>query len=129
MECDGMVSLWLVKTHDANTLESVMEESYTEDGDFIPGPFASCFGIDHYDHDFLEAAYVGEICNVDNVLTGASYDSMISKGFRSFLTDNDAELKNFNAIILLYNFSYDGNVVVASHNDTYFKFVGTVPYI
>ena len=125
MEEKGFVSLWLAKVESAVQLKSFMREDYTEDGDYIPSRFASLFDIEYIDSGFSESEFIGIKSSLKDALKGASYDDIIIPKFERLLYNNDEiAISDFNSVVLLYNFKYEGNTIEAKSIDYFFKFIG-----
>jgi hypothetical protein len=127
MEEIGTVSLWLGKTDSFESLESALQVSYSEDGDFEGSPFTKGFNIKFYDEGCREAEFFDKSSDsIETLLEGFSYDNIIVPKF-SALTDSLTQ--QYNAVVLLYNFRYIGSVLEWNHRLVYFKFLGSVSYI
>ncbi|MFC3926744.1 immunity 22 family protein [Clostridium punense] len=104
-----------------------MDIRYTRDGDMIPSKFARIFGIDRYDDDFREAKYFKEpLNNINKILENFSYDHILIKYFKGVVGDNLTQ--NYNTIILLYNFDYDGEIREYSNGNEMISFIGKTKY-
>lgn len=127
MEMEGFVSLWIGTTVSSEELDDYLEISYTEEGNLVPSRFATSFNISRYDEAFREADFYEEPSeSLNDLLEGFSYDEDIIPKFKS-LIGNEVEATT-NAVILLYNFQYDGTVTEWSDTLTKFKYLGTVEY-
>ncbi|WP_339314133.1 immunity 22 family protein [Paenibacillus sp. FSL M7-0896] len=127
MEKEGFVSLWVGNVRSSEDLDNLLVVSYSVDGDFIPSIFAKHFEISRYDDAVREAEYYEEVSkDVDQLLEGFSYDHKIIPRFDALLQE---ELSNdINTVILLYNFKYTGEIVEATIQSNYLRFLGTVEY-
>jgi len=130
MREEGFVSLWIAKVDDAKQLNDVLNlEDYNDDGDRIASEFEKCFDIEHIDSDFVESEVVGSKKRLSELLSGFSYDNVITSRFEQGIAQiPDIEISDFNAVILLYNFRYDGEKIEVLLNKNVFRFVGYVMY-
>ena len=128
MQKEEFVSLWVGNINSPDELERILKTSYTEDGDFIPSIFAHSFDIERYDDSIREADFYEESSNSLSILLGDfSYDDVIIPEFISICGEHLT--KNYNAVVLLYNFSYEGAKKVVSISDGKFEFLGSVKYM
>ncbi|MEK3903617.1 MULTISPECIES: immunity 22 family protein [unclassified Paenibacillus] len=127
MEQEGFVSLWVGNVKSFEELDRLLMVSYSDEGDFIPSIFANHFEIRRYDDAVREAEYYEEASNNLNLLLeGFSYDDQIAPKFNTLVQE---ELSNdINAVILLYNFKYTGQIAEATFSSNYLKYLGTVEY-
>jgi len=126
MEKVGSVSLWIGITESGEYLDSLMEVQYSEDGDFEGSRFSNYFKIARYEDDFREAENLGESSvDIEALLSGFSYDDQIIKNFKRILPKLDTRC---NTVILLYNFSYDGELNEFRDGSNCLRFVGVVDY-
>ena len=132
MREEGFVSLWLAKVDDAKQLNDVLNlEDYNDDGDRIASEFEKCFDIKHkhIDSDFVESEVMGSKKKLSELLSGFSYDNVITPRFEQATAQiPNIEISDFNAVILLYNFRYDGEKIEVLLNKNVFRFVGNVMY-
>ncbi len=127
MREEEMVSLWVGHVESSNALDAYMVVGYSEDGDFIPSPFAKDFGIGYYDDDFREAQYYQNPSrSVRDLLRGYSYNNMIIPKFVQLLGELLPE--EVNAVVLLYNFKHDNGVVANAGETVRLRYVGTVSF-
>jgi hypothetical protein len=128
MQKEGFVSFWVGNINSSEELDNLLEISYTEDGDFIPSMFAQSFGIDRYDDAVREADFYDEADNsLSRLLEGFSYDDDIIPKFSSLC---DAQLpRQYNVVILLYNFKYEGIKKNTTINNSNLEFLGAVEYL
>ena len=125
MHQEGMVSLWVGHADSTSDLEDYLKMAYTEDGDVIPSPFARDFRIEHYDEDFREAQHYDKPSqSVSGLLRGYSYDNVIIPKFIQLL--GDTLPMPVNAIVLLYNFKYEGEVESTASGPVTLRFMGVV---
>ncbi|MGE7767281.1 immunity 22 family protein [Peribacillus sp. NPDC096540] len=127
MQKEGFVSFWVGNINTSEELDNLLEISYTEDGDFIPSMFARSFGIDRYDDAVREADFYDEADNLlSRLLEGFSYDDDIIPKFSSLC---GAQLTSeYNVVILLYNFKYEGIKKKTTINNSNLEFLGAVEY-
>ncbi|RIX50805.1 hypothetical protein D3P08_19095 [Paenibacillus nanensis] len=127
MEQEGFVSLWVGNVQSYEELDRLLTVSYSDEGDFIPSIFAKHFEIRRYDDAVREAEYYEEASNdLYQLLEGFSYDDEIAPKFNTLVQE---ELPNdINAVILLYNFKYTGEIVEATILSNYLRYLGSVEY-
>ncbi|MEK4066237.1 immunity 22 family protein [Peribacillus sp. FSL R5-0717] len=125
MQKEGFVSFWVGNINTSEELDNLLEISYTEDGDFVPSMFARSFGIDRYDDAVREADFYDEADNsLSRLLEGFSYDEDIIPKFSSLC---GAQLPSqYNVVILLYNFKYEGIKKKTTINNSNLEFLGAV---
>lgn len=127
MEKEGFVSLWVGNVQSSEELDRLLAVSYSDEGDFIPSIFAKHFNIRRYDDAVREAEYYEEASDdLNQLLEGFSYDEEIIPKFTSLV--QEGLTNDFNAIVLLYNFEYTGEIVEATIQSNYFRFLGAVEY-
>jgi hypothetical protein len=127
MEEEGVVSLWAGRADSAEALAAYMREDYSEDGDFIPPPFAKDFGIDYYDEDFREAEYFTKPArSIRQLLKGCSYGDVVIPKFVHLLGDSFPD--DVNAVVMLYNFKHDTGVEASDGEAIRLKYMGAVKY-
>jgi Immunity protein 22 len=126
MEEQGIISLWLAKSMSSDELDKVLQVFYSEDGDFEGSEFTRGFQINFYDENFKESEFFEESKDsLESLLEGFSCDSIIVPRFSKII----GSLKeSFNAVILLYNFRHDSNVLEWQYREIDFKFFGSVSY-
>ncbi|MEF2093309.1 immunity 22 family protein [Bacillus sp. CFBP9009] len=127
MQKEGFVSFWVGNINSSEELDNLLGISYTEDGDFIPSMFARSFGIDRYDDAVREADFYDEADNLlSRLLEGFSYDDDIIPKFSSLC---GAQLPSeYNVVILLYNFKYEGIKKKTTINKSDLEFLGAVEF-
>ncbi len=108
-------------------MDNLLEISYTEDGEQIPSIFARSFDIERYDDAVREAELYDDPNNLlGSLLEGFSYDDVI---IPKFVAIHGEQLhKSFNAVILLFNFEYQGSKKEAIIESSHLEFMGTVEY-
>lgn len=128
MQKEGFVSFWVGNINSSEELDNLLEISYIEDGDLIPSMFARSFGIDRYDDAVREADFYDEADNsLSRLLEGFSYDDDIIPKFSSLC---GAQLpRQYNVVILLYNFKYEGIKKKTTINNSNLEFLGAVEYL
>ncbi|WP_379151057.1 immunity 22 family protein [Paenibacillus sp. sgz5001063] len=128
MELEGFVSLWVGNVQSSEELDRLLTVSYSDEGDFIPSIFAKHFEVRRYDDAVREAEYYEEVSNdLNQLLEGFSYDDEIIPKFNTLLVHEKLP-KDINAVILLYNFKYTGEIVEATIQSNYLRYLGTVEY-
>lgn len=129
MEKEGYASLWLGKLDSEQQLDELLEIEYTDDGDSVPSAFAGYFGIEWYDDDFREAEFFAEEgrgSDAANLLAGFSYEEELIPMFADLL--KGMTLDEFNTVIILYNFKYEGKQGNYQDISAQLNFIGSVPY-
>ncbi|WP_434167748.1 immunity 22 family protein [Peribacillus frigoritolerans] len=128
MQKEGFVSFWVGNINTSEELDNLLEISYTEDGDFIPSMFARSFGIERYDDAVREADFYDEADNsLSRLLEGFSNDDDIIPEFSTLC---GAQLPSeYNVVILLYNFKYEGIKKKTAINKSNLEFLGAVEYL
>ncbi|WP_238655358.1 immunity 22 family protein [Paenibacillus piscarius] len=127
MEQEGFVSLWVGNVQSLEELDRLLTVSYSDEGDFIPSIFANYFEIRRYDDAVREAEYYEEASNNLNLLLeGFSYDDEIAPKFITLVQEELPE--EINAVILLYNFKYTGEIADATISSNYLRYLGSVEY-
>ncbi|MBG9794992.1 hypothetical protein ABD76_21995 [Paenibacillus dendritiformis] len=126
-EQPGIVSLWAGRCDSEEELERYLTYTYTEDGDGIEPPFAADFRIFYFDDDFREA-YLADRPGVGlaDLLAGCSYEEIVIPRFMQLHPEPFPEERN--AVILLYNFAYHGQVRHAANERLSFEYIGSVGY-
>jgi hypothetical protein len=125
MRKEGVVSLWMGWIDSKALLDQYVATKYTDDGDSIPSDFVRDWGIGPYDHDFQEIAFLEPFeQKLEKILSGISYEEKIVPQVLKLLTVENAT--NVNAIILLYNYSYEGSQ--KQREGLKLHFIGTVAY-
>lgn len=105
---ENKVSLWLGLFENADEFKDYIEVLYDEDANYIPSKFQKKYGIKKYDLDAIESDWISDRCSdAESLLTGFSGDYEIIPQFQEMLKNKNIE--NYNSIILLYNFEYDGS--------------------
>lgn len=128
MEQEGYVSLWVGRVPSTEALEQLLTISYNDDGESIPSAFGEGYGLDWYDDDFREAEWFTQASSqVIPIIQGCSYEKLVLPRFVALLGEQLDQ--KYNAVILLYNFKYDGNAIDVSIDDSQLKFLGTVEYV
>jgi len=130
MRKEGIVSLWVGKIDSEEDLEIYVEIPYSEDEDdeeIHTSKFGENFKISYYDEDFIESKYCKFISKeLKALLVGHSYDDIIISRFLNLC--GGELLEESNAIILLYNFQYDGKVKKFDDGKIRFEYLGSVQY-
>ena len=127
MSREDSVSLWLGVVESEQFLGDFKRVSYSEDGDFLGSPFTHVFKIECYDEDFCEIAHVPVSKEFSGLLMGCSYDEVVIPRFTEAFGESGIPA-GANALILLYNFDYDGSVRDVRAKGAEFKYIGSVGY-
>lgn len=127
MEENNKVSLWIGNFTSKESFEEFKKEKYTWDGDLILSHFQRLSEVEEYNEDFAECEYFHEYFNCfKKLLDGASYyDQIIPKFEEMYKFDKD---KEYNSIILLYNFRYHEKIKRICFEDSELEYVGSVEY-
>lgn len=127
MKKENIVSLWLGNFTDAKDFNNFLEIKYTDDGDSIPSKFKEKFKIRYYDIDFSEVDWIEEgLKDFQGLLEEFSNDYEIIPQFNEKY--NDKLKKEYNSIVLLYDFEYDGVLDHVEYNGNEIEFIGCVLY-
>ena len=127
MRKDGAVSLWIGVVDSAQILDDFTSIRYSEDGDFLGSEFTEAFRTGCYDEDFGEIASVTGTEGFPGLLKGCSYEEIVVPRFVG-ICGEDEFLAGGNAVVLLYNFEYEGTVEEARARGVHLRYVGTVGY-
>lgn len=130
MEKEGFVSLWIGCAASDEELYKYVSLDYEADEDEgIMSQFLKNFHIplDDFDEDYIESVRLEQPMNcISEMLAGFSYEDSVISAFQAITGDTLAE--PCNAVILLYNFCYDGNTEIVHTKDGFFRFCGAVEY-
>ncbi len=130
MEKEGLVSLWIGCAASDEELYKYASLDYEADEDEeIMCQFHKDFHIplDDFDEDYIESVRFNELkTSLAEMLTGCSYEDSVIPAFQAIAGDTLAE--SCNAVILLYNFCYDGNTEIVRTKDGFFRFVAAAEY-
>jgi len=128
MELEGYVSLWVSSEADFHKVQAAFKERYTEDGEWIPPPFARAFGFDSFNPSTREANVLKEVAgSVRQAVAGFSYSAVIADRFTSEY--GEALPIRAAAVAMLYDFKFSGEPATAVLGGTRWYFVGCVPYV
>ncbi|WP_394187204.1 immunity 22 family protein [Metabacillus halosaccharovorans] len=123
MEKQGWVSIWLGNIKDEESIGEYVDLIYDEDGESVPSQFFIDFNIDmdETDEDTIEkAVYKDSSSDISILIDGCSYEEIIIPKIK-----NNIDLKKtYNAVILIYNFEYNNEVISAGA----FDFITTTNY-
>ena len=104
------VSLWLGNFSSGEEFNGYVESGFNEDGNYIKSGFQEDFLIEKYNYDLIEKDWIIDQCeDVSSLLTGFSCDDEIIPKFEKMISKD--RLENYNSIILLYDFQYDGKII------------------
>jgi len=146
---ENSVSIWLGSCNSFEELDTYLSTVYIDDGveEILSKLFLTCnqnrpfeqelrnafdehynqfeydFGLS-FDDDFREASVLEEFSdNLDTLLNDFSaHDTFLDEVKRS--TGNPLE-QSHNAIVILYNFKYDGSITKIKHENINLHFIGT----
>lgn len=102
MRKENLVSIWVGNFNSEDDFDEYIGENYDEDGDMVPSIFMNDFEMGHIDHDFQESEFFDKKLTKDDIVDFSYAETFIDK-------INEANLMG-NAIILLYDFEYSGEV-------------------
>ncbi|QHF54395.1 MULTISPECIES: immunity 22 family protein [Streptococcus] len=125
METDNTVSIWIGNFNSKSDFADYFDLKYDDDGEVRPSEFFESYIIDIDDiDDYLIEREVFDVSYSDlfNMLSGASYENRIINNLKSLSVG--PEIPPSNTIILIYNYSYLGNVSSTLKS----QFLGTVTY-
>ncbi|MBC8059244.1 MAG: immunity 22 family protein [Clostridiaceae bacterium] len=127
MKKENNVSLWLGNFTNEKDFKKFMEIKYTDDVDSISSKFKENFKIQYYDINFSEVDWIEEgLSDFQELLEGFSNDYEIIPKFKE--NYNDKLEKEYNSIIFLYDFEYDGICKHVEYNGNEIDFIGCVNY-
>uniref|UniRef100_UPI00406CF3A6 immunity 22 family protein n=1 Tax=Metasolibacillus sp. FSL K6-0083 TaxID=2921416 RepID=UPI00406CF3A6 len=98
------------------------------DGDFKLSSFAHSFDIERYDDVVREKGFYDDSENlISRLLEGFPYDEVIIPKIIALF--GKQLQSNYNAVILLYNFKYEGGKMQATINSNNLEFICLVEYL
>jgi hypothetical protein len=124
MEESGVISVWAGVVSSRSKLDGLMEGHYSDDGDYIRPEFGQAFSIDYFDEDFLGYEFFDEMDSVGNLLVPFSRRFDISAAVKRDFPSAAAQLAN--AIIVLHDFRYSGEMPFAAREGFELSFIGTI---
>ena len=127
MEKEGIVSIWLGLSDSMEEFQGYLQVYYTEEIDFINSQFEKDFEIQCFDEDLREISFIEQASTSFSLLFSKhSYcESIVS----NYLHKHGDELdRQYNSIILLYDYNYTGSIKDVSHKGLFIKFLGAVDY-
>ncbi|MEQ8675601.1 MAG: immunity 22 family protein [Aggregatilineales bacterium] len=124
---EGLVSLWVGMAENLDVLEEYLTFYFTEDGDAIHPKFVKDFDTAKFDEDLREAEVIHPPTKlIREALRGFSYDDVVVPRFVQLVGETfDTTV---DAVVLLYDFNYDGHIPSVSTPDVKLKFIGVVSY-
>ena len=125
METENTVSIWVGNFASREELDTYIDLRYDDDGEIVSPKFYDAFQIDIDDIDeyLIEKEYLdSRFLNVYEHLIGASYADVVIDNLKKI--EDDFAIPRSNAIILLYNYKYCGQVKEQPN----IKFIATVDY-
>lgn len=126
MQTDGYVSLWISDEAEAAKVQAAFMVEYTEDGDWIPPPFAEAFGFTRFNPSTREANVLKvPTTSVREAVAGFSYGALVGERFERA---NAALPRKALSIALLYDFEFAGTPTSAIVDGSTWTYVGCVPY-
>lgn len=97
------VSIWVGNFQDDEQLENYLLMEYLDNEDLPRSQFTKDFKIDYYDQAFQEAYCAEDFLSVENLIEPISYSE-------TFINQIKSEEKNYNSLIAVYKYKYDGEV-------------------
>lgn len=124
---EGKVSLWIGTAPSLDTLEDYIRFRYSDDGDLVLSPFAKDFALGRFDEGKREAEVFDEPRNtLSSLLPGCSYDEVVIPRFMALAGD---QLPGpVNAIVLIYDYAFNGVARSTSSPQVQLRGVGVVSY-
>lgn len=127
MEKSKTVSIWLGSWDSAQSLQEYLQVNYGEDGDYIDSEFENDFNIQCFDEDLREISYLEKpSTSFSSILSDHSFCKSIIRNFTQKLDDDLG--REYNAVILIYDFKYMGSVKEIENRNMYIKFIGSMDY-
>lgn len=112
----GLVSIWLGNIKKDDSVGEYVDLTYDEDGESVPSKFFIDFNIvmDDTDEDSIEKEVFENSSNdISILLKGCSYEEIIIPKIKKHVDFK----KSYNAVILIYNFEYNNEIISASAFD------------
>lgn len=127
MVSEGYISIWVCNFNRMEDLQDYIKVTYNQGGDTIPSEFRNDYKIDYYDEDFLEVdCYDQKTNNLNELFAEFSYDDKIIAQLKELF--GDCLEHSFNAVILLYNYSYKKNIKEIVRGANKLKYLTSVMY-
>ncbi|MBC1984270.1 hypothetical protein HCA70_09840 [Listeria booriae] len=112
------VSLWF------GNFDKYFEIKYTADGDSIASLFEKDFSLGYYDRDLVEKFWSGDSSDdITILLEDFSYDDQLIEQFKDVQIDEP-----YNAVILIYDYKYDGKIKISNYKNDKLNFIGSARY-
>lgn len=130
MEKNGVVSLWLGNMKTDEFLKDYVDLKYTDEGEWQKSQFLIDFNIDmdNIEEDFIEKVlYTETNDDIETLLLGCSYENIVIPNIKKII--NNKLNDKFNAVILLYNFEYNGEEIYINNEHYKIKYIGSVLYM
>lgn len=120
------VSVWVGTAESDAALEDYLAFRYDEDGDRVASPFSAAFALGWFDEDLREAAVVTPSGSLRALLSGFSY----AASFEEALIAQHGETLGApaNAVVLLYDFTYTGEIARGDGAAVALQFLGSFAY-
>ena len=125
METENTVSIWVGNFESKPQLDEFLTLIYDDEGEVVPSLFYESYEIDIDDIDdymIEKEVFNTNYSNLYQMLKGASYEDVIVSNLKKNCIEDAISLSN--SIILIYNYSYTGEVLAAENT----KFIGVVEY-
>jgi len=127
MQTEGYVSLWASTETDAANVQAVFKVEYTEDGEWIPPPFAEAFAFRRFNLATREANVLTiPTASVRDAVSGFSSGAVIADRFAAAF--GESLPSKVASIALLYDFQFSGSPTSAVINGSTWICVGCVSY-
>jgi len=122
---EGYIAVWLGKFEKEEDFKEYtkIHYDYDDDIDNIDSQFEKDFELKYYDRSLVESRIVKQTTNsLKELLNGASYlENYIAK-------INDSDKKPFNAVILVYDYKYNGRKHIEHFGVNKIEFYGNIEY-
>ena len=122
METENTVSIWVGNFESKPQLDEFLTLIYDDEGEVVPSLFYESYEIDIDDYMIEKEVLNSNYSNLCQMLKGASYEDVIVSNLKKNCIEDAISLSN--SIILIYNYSYTGEVLAAENT----KFIGVVEY-
>ncbi|WP_311772969.1 immunity 22 family protein [Listeria booriae] len=123
MDTMNNVSLWF-GNFDKNNFDEYFEIKYTADGDSIASLFEKDFSLGYYDRDLVEKFWSEDSSDdITILLEDFSYDDQLIEQFKDVQIDEP-----YNAVILIYDYKYDGKIKISNYKNSKLNFIGSAIY-
>lgn len=121
---EGYVAVWIGKFESKKEFKDYIDRHYEyEELEDIDSQFEKDFGLEYYDRDIVETSIKKNQFNtIKDLFLGASYLDEYIKEL------NDEEKSEFNVIIRIYDFKYEGKEKEMRYKDNILVFYNNIRY-